>query len=259
MTDLSAFNVTHFPSGKQNVAIINGFSALASDPGRSAYAQDINESNNITNSQNVTGFTAALQLLYPADSVNPSSKSPGGAEFYATPLNLSDAKNVTMEYSVFFPLDFDWVKGGKLPGLYGGHTGCSGGAAAEDCFSTRLCGGRYAPKEKQTKALCSNPQSVCDYEYGLSIGRGSFHYSRGNWTNLRQDVVLNTPGKQDGTFTLFVDGKQAINRTDIFYLFHAANSTANTRCTFFGGHGDGWATPKQQYTWFKDFAMTRNS
>ncbi|KAG1722332.1 polysaccharide lyase family 14 protein [Suillus paluster] len=232
MTDLSAFNVTCFPSG--NV------------PGGSAYEQDINESHDITN---VTGFTAALQLLYPADSVNPSSKSP--------------------------------VKGGKLPGLYGGHTGCSGGAAAEDCLSTRLmwrpggAGEPYLDCRSTRIALYSNPQSVCDYEYGLSIGRGSFHYSRGNWTNLRQDIVLNTPGKQDGAFTLFMDGKQATNRTDIFYP-NTRWSAGNSGCrngystrnigfvrrffsTFFGGHGDGWATPKQQYAWFKDFAMTHNS
>lgn len=138
MKDLSAFNVTHFPSGKQNVAIIDSVSALAIVPGGSVYAQDIIESQSTTNIHDVTGFTAALQLVYPAYSVNPSSKSPGGAEFYASPLNLSDATNVTMEYSVYFPADFDWVKGGKLPGLYGGHTGCSGGVAAEDCFSTRL-------------------------------------------------------------------------------------------------------------------------
>jgi hypothetical protein len=28
--------------------------------------------------------------------------------------------------------------------------------------------------------------------------------------------------------------------------------------TFFGGHGREYATPKQQYTWFKDFAITRH-
>ncbi|KAG1865391.1 polysaccharide lyase family 14 protein [Suillus subluteus] len=272
MKDLSAFNVTHFPSGKQNIAVIDSISALTIVPGGSLYAQDIIESHNTINTPNVTDFTAALQLVYPANSVNPASKSPGGAEFYASPLNLSDAKNVTMEYSVYFPADFDWVKGGKLPGLYGGHTGCSGGAAAEDCFSTRLMwrqGGAgelylYAPKRKQTKALCSDPQSVCDSEYGLSIGRGSFQYSRGNWTTLRQDVVLNTPGKQDGAFALFVNGMQAINRTDIFYRDapqqkkKSKSKTKSSTSTFFGGHGDGWATPKQQYTWFKDFAITRN-
>ncbi|KAG2073471.1 hypothetical protein BDR04DRAFT_1229992 [Suillus decipiens] len=340
MKDLSAFNVTHFPSGKQNIAIIDSVSALAIVPGGSVYAQNIIESQSTTDTPNVSDFTAALQLVYPAYSVNPSSKSPGGAEFYASPLNLSNAKSVTMEYSVYFPADFDWVKGGKLPGLYGGHTGCSGGAAAEDCFSTRLMwrqGGAgelylYAPKSKQTKALCSDPQSVCDSEYGLSIGRGSFHYSTGNWTTLRQDVVLNTPGKQDGIFALFVNGMQAIKRTDIFYreaprqkepkskttsksstsptpqqtqggllgilavtttaqeavasqasAIHTAREAPtiliadrlNTITsdssdepavgfiglffsTFFGGHGNGWATPKQQYTWFKDFAITRN-
>ncbi|KAG1808311.1 polysaccharide lyase family 14 protein [Suillus variegatus] len=268
MKDLSAFNVTHFPSGKKNVAIIDSVSALAIVPGGSVYAQDIIGSQSTTNIHDVTGFTAALQLVYPAYSVNPSSKSPGGAEFYASPLNLSDAKNVTMEYSVYFPADFDWVKGGKLPGLYGGHTGCSGGVAAEDCFSTRLmwrqdwCRRTYAPKSKQTNALCSDPQSVCDAEYGLSIGRGSFHYGTGNWTTLRQDVVLNTPGKQDGAFALFVNGMRVINRTDIFYRDapqqKKKSKSKTTSNTFFGGHGDGWATPKQQYTWFKDFAITRN-
>jgi len=29
--------------------------------------------------------------------------------------------------------------------------------------------------------------------------------------------------------------------------------------TFFGGHTDSWATPKDQYTWFKDFAINVNS
>jgi hypothetical protein len=196
---------------------------------------------------------------------------------------------------------------------------------------------QYAPKRKQTNALCSDPQSVCDAEYGLSIGRGSFHYNTGNWTTLRQDVVLNTPGKQDGAFALFVNGIQAIKRTDIFYrdapqqkkkskskttsqslelptpqqtrggllgilavtataqeamashssvirtareaptifiadkisvLINTITSDSSDKpavgfvglffSTFFGGHGDGWATPKQQYTWFKDFAITRN-
>lgn len=43
-----------------------------------------------------------------------------------------------MAYSVFFPVGFNFVKAGKLPGLYGGKRGCSGGSAAENCFSARL-------------------------------------------------------------------------------------------------------------------------
>lgn len=45
-------------------------------------------------------------------------------------------------YEVAFDAGYDWVKGGKLPGLRGGlnSTGCSGGNAAngQDCFSTRV-------------------------------------------------------------------------------------------------------------------------
>jgi hypothetical protein len=39
--------------------------------------------------------------------------------FYAVPMDLTNAKSVNLEYKVFFPSGFNFVKGGKLPGLYG--------------------------------------------------------------------------------------------------------------------------------------------
>ena len=80
-----------------------------------------------------------------------------------------------------------------------------------------FCFAKYAPKAKQTHALCSDPQSVCDAAYGFSIGRGSFQYAAGGWTHVRQTVLLNTPGKQDGGFSLDVNGKRVIDRSDVFY------------------------------------------
>lgn len=129
MTDLSAFNVTNFPSGQRNLRIVSEIPSEAIAPTAKFLQSSPFPSPNAS---------TILQLVYPAHSVNPSSKPAGGADFYASPLNLSGARNVTLAYSVFFPADFDWVKGGKLPGLFGGHTGCSGGASARDCFSTRL-------------------------------------------------------------------------------------------------------------------------
>ena len=77
---------------------------------------------------------------------------------------------------------------------------------------------QYAPKDKQTRALCSTPPlSICDSEYGLSVGRGSFRFAAGNWTHVRQTVTLNTPGMQDGAFTLDVNGVRVIDRSDVFY------------------------------------------
>jgi hypothetical protein len=126
-SDLSAFNITHFASGRDNLEVVAG---VTFDP--IARADDTSSWITWTNASTM------LQLLYPKDSVNPAGWPQGGSEFYAEPLDLSDARSVTFAYSVFFPSEFEWVKGGKLPGLYGGRTGCSGGDPALDCFSTRL-------------------------------------------------------------------------------------------------------------------------
>ena len=89
---------------------------------------------------------------------------------------------------------------------------------------------QYAPKDRQTAALCDTPpQSVCDSDYGFSIGRGSFHFTAGNWTHIRQTVVLNTPGKQDGGFALDFNGQRVIDRSDIFYRDDpSADSNSNS-------------------------------
>lgn len=130
MTDLSAFNITNFAGGSQNLQIVNE-SAVSGSPAAPTEAS-------IDSSDSQSNTTSVLQLFYPENSINPAQKPQGGAEFYANPLNLEDAWNISLEYSVYFHPDFDFVKGGKLPGLYGGHQGCSGGDAATHCFSTRL-------------------------------------------------------------------------------------------------------------------------
>ncbi|KAF8265311.1 hypothetical protein EI94DRAFT_1804551 [Lactarius quietus] len=213
-SDLSAFHVTHFSFGKHNLEIVAG---VTPDAKNNALADD---------PSTWTNASSMLQIFYPEGSINPKRRPQGGSQFYAAPLDLRDARSVTLAYSVFFPSDFEWVKGGKLPGLYGGRTGCSGGDAADDCFSTRMMWRRggagelylYAPKDRQTPSLCNTPPlSVCDQAYGLSIGRGSFQFGPGSWTRLRQTVTLNTPGYQDGVFRLEVNGEVVLDLTDVFY------------------------------------------
>ena len=125
-SDLSAFNVTHFSSGRKNLEIVAG---VTPDAENTALADDPSTWSNAS---------SMLQVFYPEGSINPKQRPQGGSQFYAAPLDVRHARSVTFAYSIFFPSDFDWVKGGKLPGLYGGRTGCSGGDAADDCFSTRM-------------------------------------------------------------------------------------------------------------------------
>lgn len=57
------------------------------------------------------GASTLLRVTYPAGSYNPSALPRGGASFYAKPLDLREAINVTLSYSVYFPVGFQFVKG----------------------------------------------------------------------------------------------------------------------------------------------------
>ncbi|KAF7359122.1 hypothetical protein MSAN_01253700 [Mycena sanguinolenta] len=247
MTDLSAFNVSYFVTGgKDNFGLVTGIPATATatpttsaDPLFPAILPMPTGGSPPSNSEPYMPWdntSTVFQLRYPKGSVNPAAQPVGGAQFYALPLDLTQAKVATLSYSVFFPVDFDWVNCGKLPGLYGGRQSCSGGDAATDCFSTRLMwrpegAGElylYAPKDKQTDALCDDPQSVCDAQYGLSVGRGSFSWLAGGWTTVTQVVRLNTPGHQDGGFALYVNGERKICREDIYYRGPAPNAVSTS-------------------------------
>lgn len=49
------------------------------------------------------------------------------------------------------------------------------------------------------------------------LGRGAFKFAPGRWTNVQQTVVLNTPGKPDGTFILEVNGARVLDVQGLYY------------------------------------------
>ena len=62
----------------------------------------------------------SLKAHYPKGSYKPSVDPCGGVSFYApgpASVDLTTAKEALFSYSVYFPEGFDFVKGGKLPGL----------------------------------------------------------------------------------------------------------------------------------------------
>ncbi|WVQ69684.1 uncharacterized protein L199_007904 [Kwoniella botswanensis] len=218
-SDLSSFSISNFSAGSQNIEVMVG--------SPSAPFQDQNDiSTQSMSTSNWDSSINSLRVTYPAGSMNPGNNPRGGSTFYAHPINMRRVHNATLEYSVFFPRDFDFVKGGKLPGLYGGHSGCAGGVDARDCFSTRMMWREnghgelylYAPRHRQTQRLCRSPPfSDCSTPYGLSIGRGSWTFQRGAWTDIRQDVWLNTPGMNDGGFNIWINGNLVVHADDVFY------------------------------------------
>ncbi|KAJ8331052.1 hypothetical protein O5D80_001061 [Batrachochytrium dendrobatidis] len=221
-----------------------------------------------------TGYDASVwRVLYPGSSYRPKAiDAPiGGAGFYSAPIDLSNAKSVTYQYDVLFPVGFDFVKGGKLPGLFGGHPECSGGAKALDCFSTRLMFRAYgdgelylySDKNAQDPRLCINqtiplvPGTVCDDKYGTSIGRGAWRFPLGEWTSVQQTITLNTIDShtllpnRNGLAVIRVNGDTVIDTGNIVYQTSNIGFAGIDFETFFGGSTNDWATPRDQVTYFR--------
>ncbi|KAI8929494.1 hypothetical protein BC831DRAFT_547607 [Entophlyctis helioformis] len=213
------------------------------------------------------GQPIVLEVFYPAGSVNPLNKfapAVGGTGFYAQPINLSGARTVTFDFEVYFPRDFNFVIGGKLPGLYGGHVLCSGGLNSSRCFSTRYMWRKNGDAEiylylnfaAQAPSYCYvPPRTICDPKFGTSMGRGAWRWQRGQWNRVSQTVRLNTLGRTDGSVTVRVNGEQVISYNQIAWRTIDIGFVGIQFETFFGGSNTTWATPKDQSTYYKNIML----
>jgi hypothetical protein len=177
----------------------------------------------------------ALVANYPANTVKLSAAG-HGYSFYSAGAHddviVDGAKEVMFSYSVFFQDGFQFVKGGKLPGLYGGTSldtakSCSGGRqdGRDECFSARLMWRKdgageiynYLPSAAYSNSNYCNypPFSLCDAQYGESIGRGAFTFPTGQWTTVAIRLKLNDEGVANGEQELFVNGNSVISLTDL--------------------------------------------
>lgn len=118
-----------------------GKGRIQDNPEDLAFVNDPFPNNPVPNSQSTGNQSPVLQVTYPAGSY---SHQTGGNQWYNLWNTTDGSAFLTMiaSYEVAFDADFDWVQGGKLPGLRGGlnSSGCSGGSQSDgqSCFSTRV-------------------------------------------------------------------------------------------------------------------------
>ncbi|MEM9002365.1 MAG: polysaccharide lyase [Cyanobacteria bacterium P01_F01_bin.86] len=196
-----------------------------------------------------------LRVDYPAGSASPSVSRAegvdlGGAQFYAD-LDLPPQDELRLSYDVRFAEDFDFVKGGKLPGLFGGE-GASGGNIPDgtDGFSTRLMWRQDGDGEVYAYLPTSEG-------YGTSIERGAWQFEPGDWYRIEQEVKLNHPDRSDGEIRVWVNDELVIEQRNLqFRTVDSLKIDGIFFSTFFGGGDSSWSTPEDTHIDFANFEVT---
>ncbi len=223
----------------------------------------------------------ALRVKYPAGLYG-SSDSSTGAQFKMEFGQGYEA--VELEYRLKFEDGFDFVRGGKLPGLAGGAAN-SGGSRPNgtDGFSARMMwrtnGSSGSPTTSSVNGS-DNRAKMVQYIYhpdqtaNGGTNADDFDWDDGplgeweefetdQWYHFRHRIIMNTPGVNgeeglhDGVVQAWLDGVQVLNVDDIRFRDVASLQIDQLYfSTFFGGGSSNWATTKDEYAYFDDFKIT---
>ncbi|MFM9942745.1 MAG: polysaccharide lyase [Hyphomicrobiaceae bacterium] len=133
-----------------------------------------------------------------------------GIGFTWSPRGFEKAAAACLAYSVFLPEDFDFGKGGVLPGLVG-TTKDEAAEIKEPAFSTR-----YAWRADGSGDIHTH---LPGWSVGRSLGndRRGFEFAKGKWMSLEQEVVLNAPGAKNGMIRVWVDGALRFEKSGLVF------------------------------------------
>lgn len=148
-------------------------------------------------------------------------------------------ESMMVSYEVAFDEGFDWVKGGKLPGLRGGSAnGCSGGSQADgsDCFSTRIMWRTDGEGEGAFPCL------TCPEQNADAAGSGGGEFTP-QYTPIYPNRTVFVRMRMLRAMTSLVQvlaGACSVSLVDSEYLESFSRSTLNAHCT---SPPDGTASP----------------
>ncbi len=192
-----------------------------------------------------TNVPAQAVAVLPGFSVTYPAGLIGGSSATGIPhafVNIPPAKEYFLDYEVQFDSAWDWVKGGKLPGLVGGtHTsGCADivpdGWSAR--FMWRANGGAELYYYHQDRV------SGCGDEFAFSNSRT---FKKGVWNRITEHVVINTPGQADGLAEAWLNGEKVVSLAKVRWRGQVGANIALvdqvSLQTFYGGSTNDWAPP----------------
>ena len=194
----------------------------------------------------------SLKLRYPKG--KSSCKHPLDCILWLVDLGI---KSNALYYGFRFKLsdNFDYVKGGKLPGISGGK-GNTGGKIpnGKDGWSVRMMWN----DEGRPVQYVYHPGQPDKWGHALFWDYPGA-IKRGVWHTVQTFVKLNTPGKHDGQIKTWLNKKLVLNQAG--FRFRDINGLRIDRfhfVSFFGGHGPEWAPKTDQTAWIDDVRFSLN-
>jgi len=210
----------------------------------------------------ITGSEAltdpSFRVKYPAGCYD---SQPSGCSFKCDfdLMGMRETKHESLylRYYLKFEKGFEFVKGGKLPGLVGGAANTGGKKPTGlDGWSARIMwreGGKIVQ-------YLYHPDQPTQYGEDIpwSIG-GQRHFVPGQWHCVETYIQLNTPGKRDGILRSWLDDELACERVNIRYRdIPSIKIDSLYFSTFHGGDDPSWAPSKDVYCLFDNFVIAKN-
>lgn len=224
------------------------------------------------NFHNVSRVRDGIQVTYPAGGY----ASANGVNLKGTP-SVFPTKDVTITYQLYVPEDFDFVKGGKLPGVIwgGGAGGRSWGKGGSARIMWRRGGlvvgylylsttvGSYNGTEHNPmmKAQGKGFDKIVHHTNGagLDIWRNEtspLTLERGAWNTIKMRVKLNAKDKANGVLSIRVN-KQKKRFKGIMFVRDPDDLPMSgiQFASWFGGGSKDYAPKKDMRLVFKKFQL----
>jgi hypothetical protein len=209
----------------------------------------------------------SLEVTYPAGEHRSANS---GAQWQL--LFDDEYEELFVEYRIKFGAGFDFVRGGKLPGLIGG-TANTGGDRPDgtDGFSARMHwrtdGSSGSPLDRDRANISQylyhpdQPNTFAeDFRWDDSASGEWAIFESDRWYHVRHRIVMNSvingQGQNDAIVQAWLDGKLVMDLDDIrFRDVQSLKIDGFYFSTFFGGSGDQWNTSKEEVAFFDDFKI----
>jgi hypothetical protein len=175
---------------------------------------------------------------------------------YSFGARLAPSDSKFISYEVKFPAEFDFVRGGKLPGLCGGKN-ASGGIVATgyNGFSARMMWRKDGRVVSYVYHVDQKTQYGDDFQW-INSRKEALFFTKDRWHSIKFRVTLNNFGQKNGSIQGYFDGNLALIKTNL--NFRATDAIQIDRLcfnTFFGGDDPTWAPKKDERLWIRNLKI----